>query len=544
MSSSPLLIAEVQAAAPLSSRITILFATETGNAERVANDACAAAAQMGVAARLLSMADATVDDLADAGTVIIVASTYGEGEPPNQADEFYRTLMDGSAPRLDGLRFAVLALGDRAYPDFCGFGHALDDRLTALGATRLCDLVECDFDYAETAAGWIADTLPACAPDRAGAEILSMEVHRALIASNAERERPFDAIILTHRAMHSGAFGIQTAHVELDLSRSAIAYEPGDALAVRPRNSLRAIEALLAAVRCDATDAIVAELRDARDITTTTLPLLAGYAQAAGAKALTELAADPAAAAAYIAGIQPVDLFAAHPVTLATDELLSLFRPLPPRYYSIASSPKEAGGGACLLVTRYSWETTRMSGERSIRHGVASSDILSGKASGDMLPVILKPNHAFRLPSDPARPMIMIGPGTGVAPFRGFLQDRRATGATGRNWLFFGHRHAVTDFFYRDEWEAMLGASVLTRLDAVFSRDQAERRYVQHRMWERRDDLLGWIDDGASLYVCGAIATGTDVEAMLCRILTHAGRDAGATLSALRHEGRYLKDVY
>lgn len=521
-----------------SATLTTLYATETGNAERVACDIAAAAAGIGIDARPVNMAEADPSEMAALDRVLIIASTYGDGEAPNQADRWYAALAAADMPRLDGLHYAVLALGDRAYPDFCGFGHKLDARLRELGATPLAEVAECDFDFADTAAAWTGDMLARLAPAD-GEDHRAEDIHRALTGSSRERDAPFAATILGHRAMHGPGSCLSTAHVELSLEGAGFAYEPGDAVAVMPHNDPYVIEALLAAARCTVDDALADELTLARDITTLTQPMLARYAGWSGSAELTDIAADEARARDYIAGRQLIDLLRDYPTPLDADALLALLRPLAPRSYSIASSRAAVGDRLDLLVTRMSWRD----GEGETRLGVASNFIIGRRGVGDSLLLQHKPNSHFHLPDGPATPLVMIGPGTGIAPFRGFLQQRRAAGAGGRNWLFFGHRHGSQDYFYRDELEAMERDGFL-KLDLAFSRDQAERIYVQHRLYERRDELLAWIDEGAVLYVCGSIAMGHDVDAMLGRIFAEAGRDPVATLAGLKQAHRYRKDVY
>jgi sulfite reductase (NADPH) flavoprotein alpha-component len=521
--------------------LTILFGTESGNSEGLAADTKKAASRLGFAPTVVDMADATPASLAKARNLIVIASTWGEGEPPQRATDFYTALMADDAPRLDGVRYAVLALGDRAYAQFCATGHAIDARLAALGAVRAAPLLECDVDYAAPAAAWIGSTLKTYAPalDRPDATVISLDTRRAAAPSVPDKATPFLAEITEHLNLHSSRSSAETVHLELSLAGSNIAYDPGDALAVLPRNDPRMVDAVLAATG-RAGDADLAEtLAASRDITTLTPPMLAAYADITGDIALQAIAKAPSEAANFIAGKQAIDLFEAAPETLSREQLLSLLRPLPPRYYSIASSQKAVGDQADLLVARLSWATP--SGPR---YGVASNDMIAQRRVGDHLRVWLKPNIHFRLPADPDRPIIMIGPGTGVAPFRGFLQDRRETGAKGRNWLFFGHRQFTHDFLYQLEWQDALNDGLLTRIDLAFSRDQPEKIYVQHRLWQRRDDVLGWLDDGAALYVCGDKSMGADIDATLLRILEAAGREAGPALSALKREGRYLKDVY
>lgn len=524
--------------------ITILFGTESGNAEALAADTRKAAGRLGFAATVQDMANATPEALARARNLVVIVSTWGEGEPPQRAGDFYAALMDARAPRLDGVRFAVLALGDRAYAQFCATGHAIDTRLAELGGVRAADLLECDLDYAAPASSWIGSTLKALAPepvhaDRGEAEIITLDARRPAVVAVPDKTAPFPAEITEHVQLHSSRSSADTVHMELSLAGSGIAYEPGDSLAVLPRNDPSVVAAVLAACgRADDAE-LAGQLAEGRDITTLTPPLLAGYAALTGDIALLAIARDKADSAAFIAGRQAIDLFNAAPQTLSREQVLSLLRPLPPRYYSIASSQKAVGEQADLLVARLSWQA----GE-SRRYGVASDHMVTRSRVSDRLAVWLKPNPHFRLPADPDRPIIMIGPGTGVAPFRGFLQDRRETGARGRNWLFFGHRQFTHDFLYQLEWQDALNDGLLTRIDLAFSRDQPEKIYVQHRLWQRRDAVLGWLDEGAALYVCGDKGMGADIDATLVRLFEAAGRDAAGAIAALKRDGRYLKDVY
>jgi sulfite reductase (NADPH) flavoprotein alpha-component len=537
-----------EAAAPAATArqpLTILFGTESGNAEQLAAEARKAAARLGFAPTLLDMADATPDALARLRNVVVIASTWGEGEPPQRAAEFYSALMGNAAPRLPNLRFSVLALGDRAYAQFCAVGNAIDRRLAELGAERAAPLLECDLDYHDAATAWIGTTLKAYAPERLEAEVIALESRRHAAApalpdpAVVDRNAPYLAEITDHVNLHSSRSSAETVHMELSLAGSGIAYEPGDALAVLPRNDPAMVAAVLEAVG-RAGDADLAEtLASSRDITTLTTPVLASFAELTGDIALQAVARDKQLAASWIAGRQALDLFRAASEPLGRDQVLALLRPLPPRYYSIASSQKAVGDQADLLVARLSWQ-----GTDRVCDGVASTFLARASARGSQIRVWLKPNTHFRLPADPDRPIIMIGPGTGVAPFRAFIQDRRETGAKGRNWLFFGHRNYTHDFLYQLEWQEALSDGLLTRIDLAFSRDQPEKIYVQHRLWQRRDAVLGWLADGASLYVCGDKAMGADIDATLIRMIEETGRDAATVLAALRKEGRYLKDVY
>lgn len=509
------------AVAPPARRVplTVLFATESGNAEALADAARKAAGKLGFAARVLDMADATPAQIAGAQNLLVIASTWGEGDPPQRAVDFFSALMADDAPRLDGLRYAVLALGDRAYAQFCETGRVFDERFAALGATRVAERIECDLDYEAPAASWIDGTLGVLQAEtgtpEAGAVIHVDFARTAVDGAAWTRARPFEAEI-TERARLSGSRSTSdTWHVELSLAGSGIEYEPGDSLGVVPTNDPDLVDAVLHAAGLSGNAQLRTRLLHQHDIITLTHePRREGW--------------------------QVIDMLEAERRQWSEDELLSLLRPLAPRYYSVASSRKAVPDEAHLLVASVRYEA-----HGRTRNGVASVDIAERRKAGEQLRVFLKPNQHFRLPGDTDRPIIMIGPGTGVAPFRAFMQERDAVGARGRNWLVFGHRNYTHDFLYQLEWQDLLKRGVLTRLDVAFSRDQPEKRYVQHPLWEARCDLNAWVQDGAVIYLCGdANAMAKDVHATLQRILGEQGKDGVAALDALRREGRYLRDVY
>ena len=531
-------------------KLTILFATESGNSEALATAAKRDATRLGFAAKTLDAADATPATLAQAAeadsTLLVIASTWGEGEAPQRATRFLAELMDPAAPRLDGLRYAVLALGDRAYAQFCETGRQIDTRLEALGATRTAPLLETDLDYEQPAATWLATTLPGLRAAPIDAQEQSViHVDFGIPAPTAiTKTNPFAAEITVLQNLNSSRSAKQTLHVELDLAGSGITYQPGDAIGIIPQNDPRMVQDVLTAVGLSGDDALHEALASRHDITTLTGHLLKQLSELAGDRSLLALVADKDALAAYTTGRQVIDALRDHKPRLQPDQLLQLLRPLPPRLYSVASSQRANPDEAHLLVS-----AVRYTAHGTPRGGVASTWLADRRNVGDTAPVYVKPNTHFRLPEDTNTPLIMIGPGTGVAPFRAFLQDRDETGAKGRTWLFFGDRHFTHDFLYQLEWQDYLKRGVLNRLDVAFSRDQDAKIYVQHRILERGPDLHAWLQDGARIYVCGdQTHMAKDVHAALRTVIARGSNlseeRAEAELTQLRAQGRYLQDVY
>lgn len=536
----------VAAAPVVRPALTVLFATESGNSEALARRAAKDAGRLGFAARVLDAADATPADLAKARNLLVIASTWGEGEPPQRATGLLGTLMADAAPRMEGVNYAVLALGDRAYAQFCETGRVLDDRLAALGARRAAPRIDLDLDYEVPAAAWLTATLKEFRGEQdapAAASVIHVDFGHAAAPEHG-KANPFQAEITDLVNLNSSRSAKQTFHIELSLNGSGLTYEPGDAIGVLPHNDPAAVDAVLSAAGLSGDAALHQALTEKHDVTTLTGHLVRSLADLTGDKKLVALAGDAGALAAFLPGRHVVDLLEAHPNTLTAQQLTGLLRGLPPRLYSVASSQKLVGEEAHLLVG-----AVRYQAHGRDRAGVASTHIADRRRVGDSLPLYVKPNEHFRLPADPAVPVIMIGPGTGVVPFRAFMQERDALGTEGRSWLFFGDRQYTHDFLYQLEWQDLLARGLLTRLDLAFSRDQDAKSYVQHRLWDQRRDLHAWMQDGAHVYVCGDQARmAKDVHAMLRDVISDQGAitaaAAEAQLDGMRRTGRYLLDVY
>jgi sulfite reductase (NADPH) flavoprotein alpha-component len=522
--------------------ITILFASESGNSERLAQDTAKVARKSGFRPKVIDFADLDIGELAGSGRLIVVAATWGEGEPPARAARAYAELMAPAAPRLEGVTFGVLALGDTAYAEFCAIGKAIDARLAELGAIRAIERVDCDLDFEKPAADWIKCAIETLAPEPAVAptgNVVAVDFG-ARNAGEVSRE-PVVVEIVEHINLNSSRSDKETIHLALRFDGAAPAYEPGDSLELFPENDPALVDAVLAVGGRSDDEGLRRSLTNNRDITTLAIPTLEKFVATtghAGVRSLLETDARD-----WIEGRQLIDLLESYPVSLSADQLFALTRPLPPRAYSIASSRKEVGDEAHLLVAAVRYET-----HGRTRAGVASTFVADRVKACTAVKVRLKPNRHFRLP-EPSTDIIMVGPGTGVAPFRAFVQERRAIGATGRNWLFFGDRRFTHDFLYQLEWQDALADGSLTRLDLAFSRDAPEKVYVQHRLWERRRELVEWLDGGARLYVCGdAKAMAKDVRAALVRVFADVKaltpEAAETAVAGLEREKRYLQDVY
>jgi len=533
--------ASVPAAAPADRpKLLILYATESGNSEALAGKARQDAAKRGFAAKVLDMADASPEQLQNAGTILAIVSTWGDGEPPQRAAPFYRTLMGENAPSLSGVKFAVLALGDSSYAQFCETGRLVDERFAALGGSRAAARVDLDLDYEAGAKTWLNETLELLAPKDAGS-VIHVDFQKP-VAATASKLAPFAAEITAHHKLTSDRADSETVHVELALAGSGLKYEPGDALAIVPENGAATVAEVLRAVGLDGDTQLAEALKTRYDISTLTAKQMKDFAAVTGDSGLAALADDAGSRADFIAGRQMIDLLEQFPHRLDAEKFTALLRPLAPRYYSIASSQKLVGDEAHLTIARLAYESAGRQ-----RLGVASTMVTDHRRTGGNLNVFVRPNPHFRLPKDDAAPIVMIGAGTGLAPYRGYLQEREASGAKGASWLIFGHRHFLYDFLYQLEIQEWLSSGVLSRLDLASSRDQPEKRYVQHVLWEQRDRLRGQLAEGATLYLCGdAKRMAHDVDTTLIRILSE-GKDATegqAALDALITAGRYKKDVY
>lgn len=535
----------------------ILYGTQTGNAETVASDAAAAAREHGYAPIVTGLDQMELERLADMERVVIVTSTYGDGEMPDNAQLFWDALAAESAPRLDNLAYSVLALGDTAYDAFCQAGKLLDMRLEQLGARRVAARVDCDIDFETPAAEWIRAAIPAFPQPAADPDASVTPAQPAAEAAPKPRwtrKHPYPATVAVNRRLSGSRSAKEIRHYEIALGDSGLIYEAGDALGVMPVNDPALVAALLARLGLPADAAVPGGeqplgtlLATAYEISTPSRELLAAVEARAGDDAMTHVLrhGDKEALDAWLWGKDILDVLNVNPsVRFGAEAFVALLKPLQHRAYSISSSPLEHPDHVHLTIASVRWRA-----QDRDHGGVCSTYLADRVGEGDKAGIFVSANKAFRPPADNTAPMIMVGPGTGIAPFRAFLQQRRAVGATGPNWLFFGDRHRADDFVYEDELTAMGAGGLLTRLDLAFSRDQAEKIYVQTRMKENGRDLFAWLEEGAHFYVCGdASRMAKDVEDALKEVIAqHGGLDAEAAdayVANLRKTKRYLRDVY
>ena len=534
---------------------TIVHGSQTGNGRRVAEALAAKLQGEGIQARLFRAGEYSLRDLARERRLFVVISTHGDGDPPDDARPFADFLFSRRAPMLPSLEFAVLALGDSSYPKYCEIGRRIDERLTELGATRLFARMDCDVDFEASAADWSARAFGVLERARSVTGQARIPILRPVATAVPwSRERPFTAEVLANQRISIGDGVRDVRHLELSLAGSGLHYEAGDALGVVAENPPETIEALLAAAKLGGNESIERQgenrtltdwLRSGLEITRVTRPLIAKIAERSSSLELAALlqVGNETALREFMTRTQLVDLLEKYPADWDASALAGSLRPLVPRLYSIASSAKEVGDEVHLTVARLD------SGDGISARPGAASHFLATRGDAVPVPVYVEPNPRFRLPGDVSRDVIMIGPGTGVAPFRGFLQERAAAGATGRNWLVFGARRFAQDFLYQLEWQRALKRGLLTRLDLAFSRDGGERVYVQQRIAEAGRELYDWIESGASIYVCGdAARMAPDVHAALAAVIERHGalpaEAACERLDRLGAEGRYLRDVY
>jgi sulfite reductase (NADPH) flavoprotein alpha-component len=534
--------------------VTVLFGSQTGTAEGLAKKLVKTLGKGNFETSLHDLASYETARLPDEKNILLITSTYGDGEPPDSAAEFHSWLMGEGAPRLDGVSYSVLALGDSSYPDFCKCGVEFDTRLAELGASRIHDRVEVDVDPDEPYKQWLAGVLARLSP-AAGIPVAgAVPGVQPTEDEGFSKSRPFPSTILDNHNLN-GPGAKQTHHVALSLDGSGLEYEVGDALGVYPLNPPEVVDEIIANLPFKAgdvpgPDGVDLPLRDALirhyDIGVLNKAMILKWQQRSGSPFLRSLvmADDKAAWERFCHGRELIDLVIDHPADFSdSEEFVALLKKLQPRLYSIASSPRAHPGEVhlCVGIVRYE-------AHGRARGGVCST-FLADRSAGIRPGVYVHSNPAFRLPANGDVPVIMVGPGTGIAPFRAFLEDRRATGAKGKNWLFFGNPHQSVDSLYQDEIDGFLADGTLTRIDLAWSRDQREKLYVQHLMISRGAELWDWLQDGAAFYVCGdASRMAKDVDQALHAVAeTHGGltkEAAAAFIAGLKKEKRYLRDVY
>ncbi|WP_292748579.1 MULTISPECIES: assimilatory sulfite reductase (NADPH) flavoprotein subunit [unclassified Methylophaga] len=538
-------------------KLTVLYGSQTGNTETVAGQLAEKAKSSGIEVKLWDMAEYKPRELKNEQYLAVLTSTHGEGEPPDNAMDLYEFLGSRKAPGLKGLKYSVLSLGDSSYEYFCQTGKDFDERLQKLGATTVIPRVDCDVDYDDLAEKWIAEFVESltssmqasAAPPSASAAMSQLET-----SVQYDRKHPFSAPLLENQILSGRGSSKEVRHIEISLEGSGLHYQPGDALGVYPQNDPVLVSMLIDALGFDAdtpveleeqTETLTNALMHHREITVLTRPLVEKWAELAQSDELNKLMESKAAVTEWIRGRDVLDLVQSYPLAdIDANGFIKLLRKLPPRLYSIASSQAAVDEEVHITVA-----TVRYNAHNRERGGVASTWLADRLAEDATIPVYIDPNKNFKLPADDDAPIIMIGPGTGVAPFRSFMQEREERGARGRNWLFFGDQHFLTDFLYQTEWLAWRKSGLLTHLDVAFSRDQTEKIYVQHRIREKSIEIWNWLQEGAYLYVCGdADNMAPDVNEALIDIISQQGNksreDATEYLRQLTRDKRYQRDVY
>ena len=549
--SVPVAVQEQQAAPVQTKDITILFASQTGNSQKIAHKLASAIQDENNTVTVASTADFKVNNLKKLDHLFIVASTHGEGEPPDNAISFYEYLHSKRAPQLNDVKYSVLALGDTSYEFFCKTGIDFDERLKALGATAIVPRVDCDVDFEEAANSWIEQVKAAIATTSAST-VIKPTNPISNINNEYSRNNPFYAEVLEKINLNGRGSNKETIHLELSLEGSGITYEPGDVLAIVPRNNEQVVDLLVSALNFDEATTVSINgtslsLKEALfdlDITALSKTLLAKFVPFTSNEQLAKLVEDREQLKDFVYGRDVIDVVETFgPWTWTAQQFVEQLRKIPAREYSISSSYSAYPEEVHLTIGKVFYEQ-----EGRYREGVVSGDVASNVEVGDQLAVYVKQNPNFKLP-EPTTPIIMIGAGTGIAPFRSFLQEREEQGAEGKSWLFFGDQHFVTDFLYQVEWQNWLKNDVLTNINVAFSRDQKEKVYVQHRLLENAKELYEWIEQGAIVYLCGDEKTlGHSVHEALITVIEqqrNVSRDeATEYLKELQKQKRYQRDVY
>ncbi len=554
---SPALLSAAAEPAAAARKVTVLSASQTGNARRVAEALAAKLNAAGVSATLLAAADYKTRQLASEDILLLVTSTQGEGEPPEEAVPLHKFVSGKKAPALNTLQFGVLGLGDSSYPNFCQAGKDFDEQLAKLGGSRLLPAGVCDLDYQAAADAWVAEAVDVVAKLAAAPAAPAAGSPAAATAAEAgqtySKTAPYTANLSVRQKITARNAQKEVAHIEIDLSGSGIRYQAGDALGVWPLNHAGLVDEILQHSGLSGSETVQRDgnsrdlrsvLLDAADITQITPQFVQQYALLSGAEELKRLVEDATALEAYLSLTPPVGVLAAYPTALSAQQLSDLFRPQTPRLYSIASAQDEVGEEVHLTVGVVDFEH-----HGQHYQGAASGWLGRHLEEGGDIRVFVEPNKLFRLPEQGSTPIIMIGAGTGVAPFRAFMQQREANGDTGRNWLVFGNQKFTDDFLYQAEWLQYRKSGLLTRADLAWSRQGKEKVYVQHKLAAAAAEVWAWLQQGAHIYVCGdASRMARDVEQALLTIIAEQGgksaEDAEDYLNEMREEKRYQRDVY
>ncbi len=542
----------------ISKEVTILYGSQTGNAQRLADNAGKSLEGQGFEVTVASMSDFKPNNLKKLHNLLIIVSTHGEGDPPDNALSFHEFLHGRRAPKLDDLRFSVLSLGDSSYEFFCQTGKEFDQRLEELGGKRLNERVDCDLDFDEPATEWLEGVISGLKEAQGGSATVSSKTPQAAVESEYSRTNPFKAEVLENLNLNGRGSNKETRHLELSLEGSGLTYEPGDSLGIYPENDPALVEMLLQELKWDPDEIVkvnkqgdVRSLKEALtsqfEITVLTKPLLQ---QAAELTANTKLKALLSAGnedkvKEYVNGRDLLDLVRDYgPWSVSAQEFVGILRKMPARLYSIASSLAANPDEVHLTIGAVRYNTHGRD-----RDGVCSILCSERLQAGDTLPIYIQHNQNFKLPQNPDTPIIMVGPGTGIAPFRSFMQEREEMGVEGKSWMFFGDQHFVTDFLYQTEWQKWLKDGVLTKMDVAFSRDTDEKVYVQTRMQEHSKELFEWLEEGAVIYICGDEKhMAHDVHNTLIEIIEQEGsmsrEKAESYIATMQQEKRYQRDVY
>ena len=543
------------AAAPSAGKLTVVYGTESGNCEALADRAVKVAKKRGFQAVMKNMSEISPADLTKSKNLLVIVSTWGEGDAPETAVAFHKELMTTEL-QLAEVRYSVCALGDTSYERFCQIGKDVDARLEGFSATRIQPRQDCDLDYEALFEEWLAGALNALAPE-VPATVAAVEVPFSESISLYGKKNPFPAETLDSVLLNGEGTAKETLHVEFSLAGSGLTYEPGDSLAVQPVNAPDIVQALIQAAKLTGNEKVDVKnvgpkplgdaLREDYDITALSRGVLTKLADVSGSHVLRDLVGEDKREQLreWMEGREIIDALLEYaPQGLPAEALVSIFRKLPVRLYSIASSPLEHPDEVHLTVAAVRYESNGRA-----RKGVCSTYLADLVKVGESVPVFVQPNKNFRLPADPATPIIMVGPGTGVAPFRAFVEHRSAQEGAGKSWLFFGDQHFTYDFLYQLEWQDHLKSGALTRLDVAFSRDQPEKIYVQDRIIEQAKEIYQWLQEGAHFYVCGdATRMARDVHEALISVVEFQdgiSREAAeAYVGELKKSKRYQRDVY